>query len=123
VLAALFLGPVLDNLPQATLAAMVFVAVIGLVDVRGLLRLARISRIEFWIALVTALIGLAAGLLPAVAAGVLFTLGSVLHELNKPRISVQTADAAPAGRALWITLDVPLYTANVLGCSGRSRTP
>ena len=110
VLVALFLGPVLDDLPQATLAAMVFVAVIGLIDVRGLVRLARISRLEFWIAVVTALIGLAAGLLPAVAAGVLFTLGSVLHELNKPRISVQRAPGA-----VWVTLEVPLYTANVLG--------
>jgi len=109
VLVALFLGPIIDLLPQATLAAMVFVAVVGLIDVRGLVRLARISRLEFWIAVVTALIGLAAGLLPAVAAGVLFTLGSVLHELNKPRISVQRAPGA-----VWVTLDVPLYTANVL---------
>ena len=115
VLVALFLGPVLDDLPQATLAAMVFVAVVGLIDVRGLVRLARISRLEFWIATVTALIGLAAGLLPAVAAGVLFTLGSVLHELNKPRISVQAAATTTAGQSLWVTLDVPLYTANVLG--------
>ena len=76
VLVALFLAPVLDDLPQATLAAMVFVAVTGLIDVRGLVRLARVSRLDFWIAVVTAAIGLAAGLLPAVAAGVLFTLGS-----------------------------------------------
>jgi len=109
VLVALFLAPVLDDLPQATLAAMVFVAVTGLIDVRGLVRLARVSRLDFWIAVVTAAIGLAAGLLPAVAAGVLFTLGSVLHELNKPRLTVQAS-----GAALWIRLDVPLYTANVL---------
>ncbi|MGO7984019.1 SulP family inorganic anion transporter, partial [Rhizobium johnstonii] len=35
LLVALFLGPVLSNLPQATLASMVIVAVIGLIDIRG----------------------------------------------------------------------------------------
>jgi len=110
VLVAMFLGPVLGLLPQATLAAMVFVAVVGLIDVRGLLRLYRLNRIEFWIAVVTALIGLAAGLLAAVLAGVVFTLGLVLRELNKPRIRV---DAAGPG-VLLVTLLSPLYTANVL---------
>lgn len=109
VLVALLLAPVLDLLPQATLAAMVFVAVVGLIDVRGLLRLARINRVEFWIAVVVAAIGLSAGLLPAVAAGVLVTLGLVLHELNRPRITVIP------GRETRVVLDVPLYTANVLG--------
>ena len=109
VLIALFLAPVLDNLPQATLAAMVFVAVIGLIDVRGLARLARINTIEFWIAIVTAAIGLAAGLLPAVAAGVVFTLGAVLHELGKPHF-----DVTREGATLVVSLQLSLYTASVL---------
>jgi MFS superfamily sulfate permease-like transporter len=109
VLIALFLAPVLDNLPQATLASMVFVAVIGLIDVPGLVRLARISRLEFWIAVVTAAIGLAAGLLPAVAAGVVFTLGAVLHELGKPHFDVRRE-----GATLVVSLQLSLYTASVL---------
>ncbi|GAB2448494.1 MFS superfamily sulfate permease-like transporter [Conyzicola lurida] len=109
VLVALFLAPVLDDLPQAVLASMVLVAVVGLIDVRGLVRLARLSRIEFWVAVAAALIGLSAGLLAAVAAGVLFTLGLVLHGLNQPRITVGPAQ----GGVLPVRLDVPLYTANV----------
>jgi SulP family sulfate permease len=108
VLVALFLGPVLDNLPQASLAAMVFIAVLGLIDIRGMVRLFRISRLEFWIAIVTAAIGLAAGLLAAVAAGVVFTLGAVLRELNKPRIETMVN-----GSVLHVRLLTSLYTANV----------
>lgn len=89
---------------------MVFIAVIGLIDVRGLIRLARLNRAEFWIAVVVALIGLAAGLLAAVLAGVVITLGLVLRELNRPRI--RTDDPQPG--VIVVTLLSPLYTANVL---------
>lgn len=109
VLVALFLAPVLDNLPQATLAAMVFVAVIGLIDLKGMARLARLNRTEFMIALVTAAIGLVAGLLPAVAAGVVFTLGLVLHELGKPHITYRLTETE-----LLVSLEVGLYAASVL---------
>ncbi len=74
VLVALFLGPVLSLMPEATLAAMVFVAVAGLINVPELVRWARISRVDFWIALSVAIIGLTAGLLSAVAVGVVVTL-------------------------------------------------
>ena len=109
ILVAVLLAPILDNLPQATLASMVVVAVVGLIDVRGLVRLSRVSRIEFWIAVVTALVGLAAGLLPAVAAGVLFTIGLVLRELNRPRF-----DTVRQGSVRWVRPRSSLYTANVL---------
>lgn len=111
VIVALFLGPVLSNLPQATLAAMVFVAVVGLIDIKGMARLARLNPIEFWISVVTAAIGLWLGLLAAVLAGVLLTLFSVLHELNKPRVSGLTR--FPDG--VVISLVGALYTANVIG--------
>jgi MFS superfamily sulfate permease-like transporter len=111
VLVALLLAPLISLLPQATLAAMVFVAVFSLIDVRGMARLARINPIEFWIAAVTAAIGLAAGLIAAVVAGVVFTLILVLRELNKPRI----AASRPASGVLLVELKSPLYTANVLG--------
>ena len=40
VLVALFLGPVLDDLPSAILAAVVLVAVLGLIQPREFVRLA-----------------------------------------------------------------------------------
>ncbi|KHK97242.1 sulfate transporter [Microbacterium mangrovi] len=111
VLIALFLGPVLSLLPQATLASLVFVAVVGLIKLGDLFRLARISPIDFWVALTTALVGITLGLLPAVTIGVLITLVLVLAELNKPRVRV----GKRRGDALAIHIDRGLYTANVNG--------
>lgn len=108
ILVALFLGPVLSLLPEATLAAMVFVAVAGLINIPELVRWARISRVDFWIALSVALIGLTAGLLPAVAVGVVVTLILVLRELNVPKLRF----IGPAGGLLGVDLERGLYTAN-----------
>jgi SulP family sulfate permease len=110
VLVGLFLGPVIGLLPQATLASLVFVAVVGLIDVRTLAGLWRISRRDFWVAMVTTIVGLTAGLLAAVATGVVLTLILLLAALNKPRIATSTS---PDG-VLTVTLLAPLYTANVL---------
>ncbi|GAA1495039.1 SulP family inorganic anion transporter [Paeniglutamicibacter kerguelensis] len=110
ILVALFLGPVLSLLPSATLASLVFVAVFGLIDVKGLARLARISPREFWIALATAVVGLTVGLLAAVAVGVGATFGLLLHELGRVRLSV----VERRGSALCLAVGGPLYTANAL---------
>lgn len=110
LMVSLFLGPVLSLLPQATLAAMVFVAVVGLVNIPELVRWSRISRVDFWIALVVALIGLSAGLLAAVAVGVVVTLVLVLRELNIPRLDVVTDHDGILG----IHVGRGLYTANAL---------
>jgi MFS superfamily sulfate permease-like transporter len=111
VLVAFSLGPVLSLLPQATLAAMVFVAVVGLIDIRGLVRLARISPTEFWIAIATTAVGLVAGLLAAVAVGVAATLALVLHQLNRVRVTTES----PREDVLVVRLGFALYTANVIG--------
>ena len=110
VLVALYLGPVLSLLPEATLAAMVFVAVASLINIPELVRWAQISRVDFWVALAVAVIGLTAGLLPAVAVGVVVTLVLVLRELNIPRTSV----VGPTDGVLGIALERGLYTANAL---------
>lgn len=110
ILVALFLGPVLSLLPSATLASLVFVAVFGLIDVKALARLARISPREFWIALATAVVGLTAGLLAAVAVGIGATFGLLLHELGRVRVSV----VERRGAALCLAIGGPLYTANAL---------
>ena len=110
VLVALFLGPVLSLMPQATLASLVFVAVVGLINIPELVRWARISPRDFWIALVVAVVGLVAGLLPAVALGVVVTLVLVLRELNTPRLLV----LGHQGGRLDVLLDRGIYTANAL---------
>lgn len=110
VLVALVLGPVLALMPAATLAALVLVAVIGLIDVRALARLARISRRDFWLAVVTAVVGLTAGLLPAVLVGVLGTFFLILRELQRVRIVPGVA----TGSSLGARIEGAVYTANVL---------
>lgn len=124
VLVALFLGQVISLLPQATLASLVFVAVIGLIDIPSLVRFWRISRNDFWIAVATAIVGLTAGLLLAVVVGVVVTLVVVLRELNRLRVEVgepagETDGGPPEGAesvgpVLPVRLLAPLYTANVL---------
>ncbi|MCC3314692.1 SulP family inorganic anion transporter [Nocardia africana] len=125
VAVALFLAPVLDDLPQATLGAMVVVATLGLLDFGALALFWRVSRVEFWIAAGTAAIGLVMGLLPAVAAGVVATLYLVLRELNRPHVvqltrgpdgrwagGTPTAATEPAN-PLVLRVASGLYTANV----------
>nr|WP_201469448.1 SulP family inorganic anion transporter [Microbacterium hydrocarbonoxydans] len=112
IVVAVFLGPVVSLLPQATLAAMVFLAVAGLVDIPLLIRWARISPTDFWIALIVAVLGLTVGLLAAVAAGVALTLILVLRELNVPRLEI----VGERDGRIAIHIVRGLYTANALAC-------
>lgn len=107
VLVAMFLAPVLSKLPQATLGAMVLVAVLGLIDIGALRRLYRFDKLEFSLAAIVGVFGLTVGLLPAVACGVLLTLYFVLREAN--RAHVEQLSAEP----LVLRFDLGLYTANL----------
>lgn len=136
VLVALFLAPVLDHMPEATLGAVVLVATLGLVDVREFRALTRFDVSELWIAVATTLVGLVSGLLAGVAAGVLLTLFIVLRDLDRPQVEVLTrgpggwhvtSEADPSvpagptaptgspatGDPLVLRLRSMLYTANV----------
>ncbi len=53
ILVALFLTPIFRNLPEATLAAIVIVAIYGMFKWREMVRLARLRRTDFALALVT----------------------------------------------------------------------
>jgi len=78
--ALLFLTGLLRNLPNAVLAAIVLVAVMGLIDVREMARLWRLSRLEFQVAM-TALVGV---LLLGILKGVLLAaIGSILLLLRR----------------------------------------
>jgi MFS superfamily sulfate permease-like transporter len=124
VACALFLGGVLSDLPQATLGCMVVVAVLGLIQPSQMVRLWRIDRRSFWIALATAAAGLIFGLLEAVLVGIVVTLGVVLYELNQIEVhELQVGEhgelriAGPDTRALpgllILSVGGPVYTANV----------
>ena len=77
-LCLLFLTGLLENLPKAVLAAVVLTAVYGLIDFPALLRMWRISRMDFWAAAIALgavlLLGILQGILLAAAASVLMLL-------------------------------------------------
>jgi SulP family sulfate permease len=77
-LCLLFLTKYLENLPKAVLAAVVFTAVLGLIDIRALLRMWRISKADFYAAAIALaavlLLGILQGILLAASASVLILL-------------------------------------------------
>ena len=76
VLATLIvLAPLFSQLPKAVLGAIIIDAVVfGMIDVRELRRLYRVTRVDFWIA-VAAIVGvLSAGVLAGVVVGVVLSL-------------------------------------------------
>ncbi|MBX7433220.1 STAS domain-containing protein [Mycobacterium sp. Y57] len=130
VLVSLFLAHVLSMLPQATLGAMVLVATLGLVDITALARLYRYDRVEFGMAVAVAVFALTAGLLRAIAVGVVLTLYLVLREINTPNVirlvrqdgagwheAIETAGATETAAAptdpLVLRFGTALYTANL----------
>ena len=87
-LALLFLIPVLHHVPRAVLAAIVVVAVVGLLKPREFLKLWTLSRVEAGIAAATVAITLLAApqLYWGVLAGVLMSLSHFLYLRLHPRI-------------------------------------
>src|SRR6516164_5812903 len=77
-LCLLFLTDLLENLPKAVLAAVVLTAVYGLIDVPAMLRMWRISRMDFYAAAIALgavlLLGILQGILLAALASVLMLL-------------------------------------------------
>ncbi|QDP96792.1 STAS domain-containing protein [Microlunatus elymi] len=103
ILVALFLAPLLDDLPKAILAAMVIVAVIGLLSPADFFRYARIDKAELWVAIVVGAIGLTGGMLLGVAVGVILTLALVVRQVNRARVR----PLYPAANGGWTITEPP----------------
>src|SRR5262249_7796425 len=83
-----FFTGLLRNLPKAVLAAIVLVAVKGLIDLRGIARLRRVSRLEFRVAIV-ALVGvLLLGILKGVLLAVIASILLLLHRAAFPHVAI-----------------------------------
>jgi sulfate permease, SulP family len=85
ILTLLFLAPVFSELPKPVLAAVIIDAVVfGMIDVRELRRLYRVTRVDFWIA-VAAIVGvLSAGVLAGVVVGMLLSVGWLIYVATRP---------------------------------------
>jgi SulP family sulfate permease len=84
----LFLTPLFDGLPQATLAAIIIAAVVGLVDVRGFRELWRIDQGDEKLAIVGFAAVALLGVLPGIAVAVIASLLALIRRAYRPRISV-----------------------------------
>ena len=87
-LATLFLTPLLANLPQATLAATIIVAVLSLVDLSAIRRVWTYSKADFSAMAATILGTLFLGVEIGVVMGVLLSLSMHLYRTSRPHMAV-----------------------------------
>lgn len=87
-LVTLYLTPWLHDLPKATLAATIVVAVLSLVDLGMLRRTWRYSRADFSAMLATILATLVAGVEVGILAGVGLSIALYLYRTSRPHVAV-----------------------------------
>jgi high affinity sulfate transporter 1 len=88
ILTLLFLMPFFENLPSATLAAVVIIAISALIVPSYFRRLFRVSRPEFWYALITLLGVLFFGIMEGVLLGVAVSLLVLIRRVTRPGAAV-----------------------------------
>ena len=86
-LCLLFFTGLLTNLPKAVLAGIVFAAVYRLVDIRALLRMWRVSRIDFYAAAIALVSVLLLGILQGVLLAALASIFLLLGRASQPNIA------------------------------------
>ncbi|QQO37221.1 SulP family inorganic anion transporter [Bradyrhizobium diazoefficiens] len=86
-LCLLFFTRLLTNLPKAVLAAIVFAAVYRLVDVRALLRMWKVSQIDFYAAAIALVSVLLLGILQGVLLAALASIFLLLARASQPNVA------------------------------------
>jgi high affinity sulfate transporter 1 len=84
VLTLLFLAPFFEDLPEATLAAIVIHALWHSANPRKLAPVRRVARAEFWLAVLVLVAVLALDTLPAIALGVVISLLALIYRVSFP---------------------------------------
>ncbi|MDM0028963.1 SulP family inorganic anion transporter [Variovorax saccharolyticus] len=87
-LCLMFLTGGLKNLPNVVLAAIVLVAVKGLVDIGGMKRLWRVSRYEFLVSMIAFVAVLLLGILNGVIVAVLASLALLIRRVANPHVAL-----------------------------------
>lgn len=86
--AAMFLTPLLSNLPKATLAATIIVAVLSLIDIKTIRRAWVYSKADFAAMMATVLGVFAFGVEAGVMAGVILSILLLLHRASRPHSAI-----------------------------------
>jgi high affinity sulfate transporter 1 len=76
------------NLPVVILAVIVIDAVIGLVNIKEMKRLFKVSRLEFWISMLTIVAVVFTGVLRGIIIAVIFSIISILRKSASPHMAV-----------------------------------
>ncbi len=88
VITLLFLTPLFYYLPNAILASIIMVAVIGLIDLQAAKKLWYQNRRDFWMLMVTFLGTLFLGIQIGIAVGVLLSLILIIYDTTNPYFAV-----------------------------------
>jgi SulP family sulfate permease len=86
-LCLLFLTGLLQNLPYVILAAIVLVAIGGLVDIKEMKRLFKVNRFDFAIAMIALISVIVFGILQGVLIGAVFSLILIIRSVSSPHIA------------------------------------
>ena len=86
-LCLLFLTDLIANLPNVVLAAIVLVAVKGLIDVAALRRTWQLSRVEFWVAMAAFAGVLLLGILEGVLLAAIVSMLLLIHRTANPHVA------------------------------------
>jgi MFS superfamily sulfate permease-like transporter len=86
-LCLLFFTGLLTNLPKAVLAAIVFAAVYKLVDARALIRMWKVSRIDFYAAAIALISVLLLGILQGVLLASIASIFLLLARASRPNVA------------------------------------
>jgi MFS superfamily sulfate permease-like transporter len=87
-LCLLFLTGTMKNLPNVVLAAILLVAVSGLIDIKGIRRLKRISRMEFTVAIIAFCGVIFFGILNGVVLAAISSIVLILIAVSNPHIAI-----------------------------------
>ena len=93
LLVLLFLTGPLADLPEAALSAIIFLIGVELADIRGMRRIFRARRSEFWIALITALTVVCVGVEQSIVLAIILSLLDHTRQGYRPHNSVLVHDA------------------------------
>ncbi|MBK8655969.1 MAG: solute carrier family 26 protein [Haliscomenobacter sp.] len=88
VLTLLFLTPLFYYLPNAILASVILVAVLGLIDVKEPMHLWKSNKTDFYMLMVTFVATLLVGIEKGIGLGVILSLVMVIYRTTKPHIAV-----------------------------------
>ncbi len=126
LLTLLFFTPLLYFLPKAVLAAIILVAVLGLIKIEEPKRLYRLDKVEFGAYLMTFIVTLGLGIKSGILAGVIFSMVMVIYRLSYPHMAILGAipgsevyrnikrfsDLIQSDDYLVVRLDAPMFFAN-----------